>query len=232
MNSVPNTYSSPAPLTTPTYVAPAPTTGYSFLGLSLTMWVVIILVLAFLGFNIFTYLAKGTQGFADLFGPWVRYFSGLIGNTAADATKNVTTTAATGTNVGVDLLAGAVTGGVDLVQQVAGAITSTVPTGATAASSITGSVPTRATVPSDDSSSHNNQLNNALTHQTNHSGGFSADDATSAIQSNKSSSKSGWCYIGEDRGSRSCVQVGENDKCMSGDIFPSQDICVNPSLRA
>jgi len=227
MNSVPNTYSSPAPFTTPAYVAPAP--AYSFLGLSLTMWVVIILVLAFLGFNIFTYLAKGTQGFADLFGPWVRYFSGLIGNTAADVTKNVTTTAATGTNAGVDLLAGAVTGGVDVVQQVAGAI---VPTGATAASSITGGVPTRATVPSYDSSSQNNQLNAALKQQTQHSGGFSADDATSAIQSNKSSSKSGWCYIGEDRGSRSCVQVGENDRCMSGDIFPSQDICVNPSLRA
>jgi hypothetical protein len=26
--------------------------------------------------------------------------------------------------------------------------------------------------------------------------------------------------------------VGPNDTCMSGDIFPSQDICVNPSLRA
>jgi hypothetical protein len=197
------------------------------------MWVVIILVLAFLGFNIFTYLAKGTQGFADVFGPWVRYFSGLIGNTSADVTKNVTTTAATGTKAGVDLLAGAVTGGVDVAQQVAGAIASGIPTGATAASSITGGSPTRATVPPDHSSSQNNQLNTALNNtQPRHSGGFSADDATSTIQSNKSSSKAGWCYIGEDRGVRGCVQVGENDTCMSGDIFPSHDICVNPSLRA
>lgn len=230
MNSVPNTYSSPAPLTTPTYVATTP--AYSFLGLSLTMWVVIILVLAFLGFNIFTYLAKGTQGFADIFGPWVRYFSGLIGNASADVTKNVTTTAATGTKAGVDLLAGAVTGGVDLAEEVAGAITSGIPTGATASSSITGGSPTRATVSPDHSSTQNNQLNTALKQQTRHSGGFSADDATSTIQSNKSSSKSGWCYIGEDRGVRGCVQVGENDTCMSGDIFPSRDICVNPSLRA
>jgi len=60
-----------------------------------------------------------------------------------------------------------------------------------------------------------------------------ADDAYSSnIQSNKSSSKSGWCYIGEERGYRSCLQVGENDECMSGDIFPSNDICINPSLRA
>jgi hypothetical protein len=41
----------------------------------------------------------------------------------------------------------------------------------------------------------------------------------------------GWCYIGTDRGVRTCSQVGLKDTCMSGDIFPSQDICVNPSLR-
>jgi hypothetical protein len=61
--------------------------------------------------------------------------------------------------------------------------------------------------------------------------GYEADDSSSSIQASKSSSKSGWCYIGEDRGFRSCIQVGQNDTCMSGDIFPSQDICVNPSLR-
>jgi hypothetical protein len=43
---------------------------------------------------------------------------------------------------------------------------------------------------------------------------------------------SGWCYIGEERGYRTCAQVGVDDKCMSGDIFPSQEICMNPSLRA
>lgn len=61
--------------------------------------------------------------------------------------------------------------------------------------------------------------------------GYSADDSYSSIQKSKSSSKSGWCYIGEDRGFRSCIDVGENDKCMSGDIFPTSEICVNPNLR-
>ena len=49
--------------------------------------------------------------------------------------------------------------------------------------------------------------------------------------SNKSQPKSGFCFIGEDRGHRSCVEVSENDKCMSGNIFPSMDVCVNPKLR-
>ena len=60
---------------------------------------------------------------------------------------------------------------------------------------------------------------------------YEADDSYSSIQLSKSASKSGWCYIGEDRGFRSCIQVGQNDTCMSGDIFPNQEICVNPNLR-
>ena len=56
----------------------------------------------------------------------------------------------------------------------------------------------------------------------------------------------GWCYVGSsgssgssgsygsygsssksyDKGFRTCIEVGHFDKCMSGDIFPSQSICV------
>jgi hypothetical protein len=43
--------------------------------------------------------------------------------------------------------------------------------------------------------------------------------------------KKGWCLIGEEKGFNSCIEVGRNDYCMSGDIYPTQDICINPSLR-
>ncbi len=56
-----------------------------------------------------------------------------------------------------------------------------------------------------------------------------ADDATSNTQIPRS--KSGYCYIGEDRGFRSCIEVSQDMKCMSGDIFPTRDVCVNPRLR-
>jgi hypothetical protein len=78
------------------------------------------------------------------------------------------------------------------------------------------------------------ELNQALDHATPNytpEPGYSADDSYSSIQKSKSSSKSGWCFIGEDRGFRACINVGENDKCMSGDIFPTSEICVNPNLR-
>ena len=57
------------------------------------------------------------------------------------------------------------------------------------------------------------------------------DDSTSRIQM-KPTSKAGFCYIGEDRGFRSCIDVGEGDVCMSGDIFPTEAVCINPNLRA
>ena len=58
------------------------------------------------------------------------------------------------------------------------------------------------------------------------------DESGSATQSSQNSSKSGYCYIGEDRGFRSCIKVGVTDTCMSGDIFPTQEICINPNLRS
>ena len=56
-----------------------------------------------------------------------------------------------------------------------------------------------------------------------------ADDATSRLRIPRT--KSGYCYIGEDRGFRSCIEVTRDMKCMSGDIFPTRAVCVNPRLR-
>jgi hypothetical protein len=81
----------------------------------------------------------------------------------------------------------------------------------------------------DTTGSMNNPKNN--TNNMPNTFNYTADDSMSNIQQSKSSSKSGWCFIGEDRGFRSCIQVNENEKCMSGDIFPSQEICINPNLR-
>jgi hypothetical protein len=57
-------------------------------------------------------------------------------------------------------------------------------------------------------------------------------NATETSSNNHKTSQIGWCYIGEERGYRTCSQVGKDDVCMSGDIFPSQEICINPTLRA
>lgn len=57
-----------------------------------------------------------------------------------------------------------------------------------------------------------------------------ADDSTSITQKHQSG-KGGYCYIGEDRGFRSCVKVDAIDKCMSGEVYSRHDICIDPTLR-
>lgn len=57
-----------------------------------------------------------------------------------------------------------------------------------------------------------------------------ADDSTSVTQKHQTG-KGGYCYIGEDRGFRSCVKVEPVDKCMSGQVFSRQEICIDPTLR-
>ena len=41
----------------------------------------------------------------------------------------------------------------------------------------------------------------------------------------------GFCYIGKDNNLRHCAKVSSKSKCMSGDIFPTMDLCINPNLR-
>ena len=174
-----------------------------------TTWLIVILVLAFLGINIFVYLAKGTQLASDIFTPILAKIAALFG-TAVKQTVNVS---AQGTQEIVNVSAGTATAGLSEIQN------------------ITGGTPGNAAQQPD--IAINNSLNRSLntsTQQKQQENGedYVADDSASPIQQGKM----GWCFIGEDRGFRSCEQVGVNDQCMSGDIFPTKDVCMNPNLRA
>ena len=45
-----------------------------------------------------------------------------------------------------------------------------------------------------------------------------------------SRNKSGFCYVGEYKGIRSCVKVDKSDSC-STQVYSTQSQCVNPELR-
>jgi hypothetical protein len=60
----------------------------------------------------------------------------------------------------------------------------------------------------------------------------SADSTENPIQKPISASKTGWCLIGEYENRRGCIAVGEQDKCLSGQIFPSQKLCLNPNITS
>jgi hypothetical protein len=192
--------------------------------ISITTWIIIIFILAFLGFNVFAYLAEGTQEVTNIFSPLVqsitiviRYLTGETLSTVAEGGKAV-----------VNASTEVVTSGLNTLDELGENIT---PDGAVVNSSLNnGQVSnTIQQIENADNNTLNKAINTTQIRQSlNQNLNYEADEATSSIQGG---GKSGWCYIGEDRGFRTCALVGVNDTCMSGDIFPTQEICVNPNLR-
>jgi len=170
---------------------------------TLFRYLIIILILAFLGINLFTHLGYITDYLLDLIKPILAFF----GYTIAETTKTTIDLSATGSKGLIDIAAGSATGGIDFLEKELGG------------KHIRNNIDNKQKM----------SIDNALSHANNAQP--MPDDAGSLTQSSQSKSKAGYCYIGEDRGFRSCIQVGEGDICMSGDIFPTQEICVNPSLR-
>jgi hypothetical protein len=193
-------------------------TGFfeSLKNINLTTWLLIILILAFLGFNIFVYLAKGTQSITNIFGP---LFQKIFG-TAVAITGQTVDVAAEGGKTVVTGTANALNAGLSAVQDI---------TPNTANSSIQSQPVQGTTTKSTQNVASDNTLNKALNSsqpvEQSQDQDYTAQEASSSL-------KAGWCFIGEDRGHRTCGQVGVNDQCMSGDIFPSQELCINPNLRA
>lgn len=190
-------------------------------------WVLIIFILALLGFNIFSYLAQGTKEVTNVFSPITDKITSIFGgvtsqvvDVGAEGAKGVVSAASNVSQAAIGTTANVVNTGLTTVQEVT-------PQGAT----------TRGTVKGEQIQEEDimraNALNKALNrtaNQTANKNDYQPDDAMSSIQSGPQ--KAGWCYIGEERGYRTCAEVGVNDTCMSGDIFPSQEICINPRLRA
>ena len=196
-----------------------------------------ILILILLGINIFVYLAKGTQATADVFNEYFAPILKLFGYNVLETTKQTITNTATGTKAGVDIVANTATGTINAIEQPGyrptsgtsvGVPTTNVPQGQTANSSL----PVQNNIQKAGANIDQWQqgsLEKALSNASQEANQVKPDDSQSSLQT---SGKSGWCYIGEDQGIRACAEVGVNDMCMSGDIFPSQEICMNPKLRA
>lgn len=192
-------------------------TNYTRIGL-------IVVILLFLGVNIFSYLGDLLQIIKDALAPLLKSILESFGYVVTETTKDVTQVAAAGAKLGIDVAAGTIESGVNVIQ------------GQLDLDQGSGSGPGQG-------QRLNPYQKNNLSKQASMSASLSSaladaeynteplpDDATSSTQRN-GSGKSGYCYIGEDRGFRSCIAIKEGDVCMSGEIFPTNAICVNPSLR-
>ena len=152
--------------------------------------IMLLLILAFLGFNIFKYLANTTDIVTNYFSPTMIHFFKEIGIITEGTIKNIVNTANTGIKATSNETANIINETLDAPKNISKAI--------------------------------NNK-------KVNHNP--EPDKAGNKTQSSKGNSKSGFCFIGEDRGFRSCVKVSENDTCLSEQIYPTRELCINPNLR-
>ena len=186
-------------------------TSYTRIGL-------IVVILLFLGVNIFSYLGDLLQIIKDALAPLLKNILESFGYVVTETTKDVTQVTAAGAKLGIDVAAGTVESGINVIQ---GQLDLD-------QGSRQGLRPSQKNnFPKQDSLSAS--LSSALADAEYNTEPL-PDDATSSTQRN-GSGKAGYCYIGEDRGFRSCIAIKEGDVCMSGEIFPTNAICVNPSLR-
>jgi len=204
--------------------------------------ILIVALLALIGFNVFTYLDDITAWFSDMFGAPFRAVARFLGYAAADTARSTVDVTAQGTKSAVDIAAGAATSGIDVLQQTIGEGHQPDQQGHQQQQHQQGHQQQQQQQQQGGQGDQQGQgaqgaqgqrqrqpdtgLQQALSHAKKQPP--QPDDATSRTQR---SGKSGYCYIGEDRGFRSCIKVGEEDTCMSGDIFPTHAVCINPRLR-
>lgn len=187
---------------------------------NIVRYLLIIIVLGFLGINLFSYLGNVIEYLKSIFGPAFNtifsFFGFAVGETAKTAidvasqgTKLGVDVASQGTKLGVDVVSGTLTTGINVLESTLD--------GNAVKNNIDGG---------------KNSLNKALQNaERNVNREFIPDGPIYRKPTSKIEGNLGFCYIGEYKGFRSCASITESDKCLSGDIFPTREICINPNLR-
>ena len=167
------------------------------------IFLLILLILSFLGINMLAISGNLIQTIVNIFGPLVTQILSIFGYTAGTlidkSAEIVTDTAKTG----IDIAGGTVGSIGDLLKDAS-----------------------RQGV--DDKAKQ--QLDQSINLSKHPNKQPEPDSTTNPIQKPITSCKSGWFLVGEYEGRRGCIQVGQEDKCLSGQVYPNQKMCLNPTL--
>ena len=159
----------------------------------------VLLLFSFLGINILDILSNFIKLIIRLFGPIVSELLGLLGYT-------------TGTviNTSADVAADAAKGAIDIAE---GTIQNV------------GDLMIKASK-DDINLTSKSSLDNVLSMETVNN--VDMDISENPIQKPISSNKINWCLVGEYKNKRKCIDVQDSDKCMSGQVFPNLETCLQP----
>ena len=164
---------------------------------------IILLVFSFLGINILNILGDLMQTFIQIFGPLVSQILSIFGYTTGTVLNKTADVVADTAKTGIDIAEGS-------IQSV-------------------GNILRDASQTNVDSRSKQS-LDSALNTKIFNVNEPKPDSTTNPIQNPITSGKQGWCLVGEYQGKRGCIEVGEHDRCLSGQVFPNQKMCLNPTL--
>ena len=200
------------------------TTGYIQSGnnvvLIMIIIVMIITVLAYYKINLFTITGDIVQWFSDRITPIFINIMKFFGIAVGETTIAATTIASTGVS--------AATYGIDTVNQ---GVTNTVVSGV------------QTTLSNPSVTTYESPLPIQKNQNTNESSFRIVNTAPQMVaQQEKEDDKQysndvqyntpmGYCFIGEQNHLRYCAEVTDAHQCASGDIFTTQELCINPNMR-
>ncbi len=167
---------------------------------------VALLVLSSLGINIFTILGSIINSISAILWPIVAQILSIFGYTTGSVLTKTADVVGDVAKTGVDVAGGSIQSVGNILKDASrGNVAPIAVSNLDQALNVQGSVSANEPVPS---------------------------SSSSPIQKPSSSNNAVWCLVGEYEGKRGCIAVGEQDKCMSGQIFSTQNACLNPGAFA
>jgi|LauGreSuBDMM15SN_2_FD.fasta_scaffold01659_6 hypothetical protein len=181
----------------------------------LIILLLLLLLIIISGLNIFNILGSFFQNLANFFGPVITQFLNALGYSAGTALDKVSDVSADVAKGGIDLVDGA-------LNNVGGLLkgdNKTMPTPTTTYIPTLTPTPTITDMPTPPPNTPTEPPTEP-----------EPDSSENNIQKPISADKWNWCLVGEYQNKRGCVEITDSDKCMSGQVFPSQKMCLNPTF--
>jgi hypothetical protein len=217
------------------------------------IWFIIIILLSLYGLNIFTYLAEGTDIVTALISPFLYVISLITGDTLKSTIENTS-------QGGQTLISGISNFFTVIIQFFSKFFTGSLAVAENTSVSAINQLQTNITkdkINSEELRKTNTNTNTNTNNQDNNSenndktvlnndrtlnertrdvpntikNNIAQKQQTEPVPLQSNSNEHGYCYIGTQNNIRNCAKVTSKNKCMSGDIFPTMDLCINPNLR-
>jgi hypothetical protein len=185
-----------------------------------------VFLLAFIGINLFNLLGGSIQDLIDLGGPVLKDFLKALGYSTGTAINKTADVAADIAKQGVDIAEGAVQDVGNLLIDHSSDLDNDMHE-----NNNNRPMPIEPPQPSNRNRHKSDSLEDSIEKKHNNEKGEpSSDSSENPIQKPITSDKTSWCLIGEYNNKRGCVSVTDSTSCLSGQIFPSQQMCLNPTF--